>query len=386
MTQFLLITRFPYSSEMGGTETFTRSLARAMRDRGMQVSFVGRCATLVSLLSKDGFKTKTPFLPRSPVSIGSILIFTLLLPYSLIRSWFLIRKLAASSLQPTALYCLSLTDKILFTWFAHRRGMKVVWGEHESLKDEKGEWRRWMKGNPFFRIIRRLSRYATVATVSPGLARQFTELGLSNVISIPNPLSPLYWKQANGKAISFPGKTVIGTASRLKREKGIREFLHLMPLLNAKYDNLHFLICGGGPLEGEVRNFIAKQSLTNITLLPHQKPEDMPSVYASMDIALFLANSPLETFGLAAIESMSQGVPTVITPWFGLVERRTEEPWILTDPTNPHGTLEALEPLIADIQARESLGKKQKDYILSTFAPEKSMARYADLFNGGKTA
>ncbi len=382
MTQFLLITRFPYSSEMGGTETFTRSLARAMRERGIQVSFMGRCVTLAELLEPDGFEVRTPYLPKSPVSIGSILLFTLLLPYSWIRSWFLIRSLPAN----TSLYCLSLTDKILFTSFAHRRGMKVVWGEHESLKDEKGGWRRWMKGNPFFGIIRRLSRYATVATVSPGLARQFTELGFSNVISIPNPLSPLYLEQSKEKAVSFPGKIVIGTASRLKREKGIREFLHLMPLLNAKYDNLHFLICGGGPLEGEVRNFIAKQSLTNITLLPHQKPEDMPSVYASMDITLFLANSPLETFGLAAIEAMSQGVPTLITPWFGLVEGKSEDPWILTDPADPRSTLTSLEPLIKDEQARKALGERQKDYILSTFAPEKSMARYADLFNGGTTA
>ncbi len=378
----LLISRFPYSSEMGGTETFTHSLARAMRDRGMTVSFMGQCVTLAGLLEKDGFEVKKPYLHRSPVSVGSIFIFTLLLPYSLIRSWLLIHSLPSD----TALYCLSLTDKILFTWFAHRRGMKVVWGEHESLKDEKGNWRRWMKDNPFFRLIRRLSRYATVATVSPGLARQFTELGFSNVISIPNPLSPLYLQQPKEKAVSFPGKIVIGTASRLKPEKGIREFLALIPTLNAKYDNLHFLICGGGPLEGEVREFIAKENLTNVTFLPHQRPEDMPSVYASMDIALFLANSPLETFGLAAIETMSQGVPTIITPWFGLIERKAEEPWVLADTANQFATFSTLERLIADGEARKTLGERQKDYVLRTFSPEKSMARYATLFEGGKTA
>lgn len=381
----LRITRFPYSSEMGGTETFTRSLARAMRERGMQVSFMGRCVTLAELLEQDGFEVRTPYLPRSPVSIGSILIFVLLLPYSIVRSYFLIRKFSLVTCH-LSLYCLSLTDKILFTWFAHRRGMKVVWGEHESLKDEKGKWRRWMKGNPFFPLIRHLSRYVTVATVSPGLARQFMELGFSNVISIPNPLSVLYVKQIEIKAISFPEKIVIGTASRLKPEKGIREFLRLISLLNAKYGNLHFLICGSGPLEKEVQGFLETENITNVTLLPHQKPEDMPSVYASMDIALFLANSPLETFGLAAIESMSQGVPTVITPWFGLVEGKPEEPWILTDPADPQGTVTTLEPLIAHGEAREALGKKQKDYVLSTFAPEKSMARYAALFEEGKTA
>lgn len=378
----LLISRFPYSSEMGGTETFTLGLARAMRERGMDVSFLGKCSTLLGLLGKDDFKTKSPYLPKSPVSIGSVPSFVLLLPYSALRSWLLIKSLPKNS----SLYCLSLTDKILFAWFAHRRGMKVVWGEHESLKDEKGNWRRWMKDNPFFRLIRRLSRYATVATVSPGLARQFTELGFSNVISIPNPLSPLYLQQSKEKAVSFPGKIVIGTASRLKPEKGIREFLALIPTLNAKYDNLHFLICGGGPLEGEVRDFIAKQSLTNITLLPHQKPEDMPSIYSSMDIALFLANSPLETFGLAAIEAMSQGVPTIITPWFGLIERKAEEPWVLADTADQLATLSTLEPLIADGEARKTLGERQKDYVLRSFSPEKSMARYATLFEGGKTA
>lgn len=116
-------------------------------------------------------------------------------------------------------------------------------------------------------------------------------------------------------------KIVLGMLARFTPGKGHEEFLSAAVELNTKYDNLIFLIAGEASRGEEqyaegIKRMVIDLALKNVIFTGFRS--DTPEILSSMDIFIFPSHS--EAFGLALVEAMSMGKPSVCTNSDGILD------------------------------------------------------------------
>jgi len=97
--------------------------------------------------------------------------------------------------------------------------------------------------------------------------------------------------------------------TRLSKEKDPEFLLDIARFIKTQNFDFHIVVAGAGPLLNPLRNVAAIERLP-ISFLGHIGDRDYLSrLLASADV--YLAPGPIETFGLAALESLASGVPVV---------------------------------------------------------------------------
>ncbi len=97
--------------------------------------------------------------------------------------------------------------------------------------------------------------------------------------------------------------------TRLSKEKDPEFLLDVARLIKAQNFDFQVVVAGAGPLLNSLRNTATKEWLP-ISFLGHVGDRDYLSrLLATADV--YLAPGPIETFGLAALESLASGVPVV---------------------------------------------------------------------------
>ncbi len=103
---------------------------------------------------------------------------------------------------------------------------------------------------------------------------------------------------------------VIGSVGRLSVEKGFKYFIEAAAHLSKIYDNIVFILVGDGPQKKELEDFSTKLGIKDrITFTGFC--EDVIPFLSCMDIFVF--PSLWEGFGLALIEAMALGKPSITT-------------------------------------------------------------------------
>ena len=191
----ILFARFPLESAFGGAEVQTLSLMKGLREKGHEVRFLGSCPVLLKRTRDLGLGTTELNIGIPPVTKWGATSF-------LWRKRKMQKKLVSAvkvawvsdpcfgdpSLSvgmipapPDAIFMLSLSEKLLLTEWAHSKGIKVFWIEHDRIG-------RWLTKNPWLPRLRKLSRLATTITVSDLSRDLYLEMGWDpeKTISIPN--------------------------------------------------------------------------------------------------------------------------------------------------------------------------------------------------------
>jgi glycosyltransferase involved in cell wall biosynthesis len=120
-------------------------------------------------------------------------------------------------------------------------------------------------------------------------------------------------------------------AGRISPEKNIELLVKMMKILadDPKYD-YRLLVAGDGPKS----EWLKKQSFTNakakIVLLGHLDKKTLADYYANTDI--FVHPNPREPFGIAPLEAMASGAPTVAPNAGGVLSYATNENAWLVEP------------------------------------------------------
>lgn len=270
---------------------------QALDECGVEAFYLGSCSVLYRMFREAGFVSQFTRLPRAPVTLTSLLVFTLLFPFAFIRAGMLMY-LAKKKWQIDHVYMLSLTDKLLMTPWAHLLGLQVLWLEHARLGRSfyKNPWRPWYSF---------CSRWATVVVTSDAMLPLITPY-VRRAVSIPCAVLTEKPQALRAPIAEFlKGGFAMATVARLTEDKGVDM---VVKLVQSKPD-IRLVVVGDGPLEERLHAMAPDGQVCFVRELPRA---ELFSLYSQLDLFV-LASREMDPFGMVAAEAMWMGTPVLMT-------------------------------------------------------------------------
>ena len=146
---------------------------------------------------------------------------------------------------------------------------------------------------------------------------------------------------------------LIGQVAALAPHKDPLNFLRAMALIKESRPDVHGIMVGAGPLEGEVRRELERLGLAGTVLLMGFR-EDAHRILRHLDV--FTLSSCLEGLGTSVLDAMALGVPVVATRTGGLPEMVEDGvSGLLVPPKNARALAAAMQSVLEDTALRERL-------------------------------
>ena len=369
----ILFTRFPLESSLnGGLENQTMCLMAELKKRGHEVEFLGSCRALIKRTEELRIKNYELRIGPPPVtkwSAASFLWRRKTMQKRLIQTLI---KLTAHSSQLTAIFMLSLSEKILLTDFAAKNGIKVFWIEHDRI----GNWLKW---NPWLKALKKASENATIICVSDLSKRLYEGLGFDagKITVIPNGV-PRASPSSFSKLTAQSSQLHLGCISRLSPEKGIDVLIQAVQT----QPEVSLSIVGSGPEEGYIRRLIDEDTERLGTNQPRirllTEVENIEKFYETID-ALVLPSVDNDPFGLVAAEAMMRGIPVIVTDACGIASYLRNGVDAIIVPAGSSSVLGSAMKSLSDPSLKEKLSRHGREKAEREFAVEKMVGRYERL-------
>jgi alpha-1,6-mannosyltransferase len=203
-------------------------------------------------------------------------------------------------------------------WFYHSNFPRVI-----APQPRDAGWARRTATDLAWRYVRRLGRMVE-ATIAPcrALAAELSEAGLRNVTHVPlgvnlERFTPARRAHAADTRHRFglddrPFALYVG---RMAVEKDLDVLLDAWPEVERR-TGVRLVLVGMGPAR---RRLMRSRGGQRALWLPYEADRDrLADLYAAAE--LVVAPCPIETFGLAALESLSSGVPVLAADRGGVAE------------------------------------------------------------------
>lgn len=146
--------------------------------------------------------------------------------------------------------------------------------------------------------------------------------------------------------------TVLLYAGRISPEKNVGLLLNIVSeLATDSSRDYRLLIAGAGPLAEKLKEESAKMFPGKMILVGHLDRDTLSDYYANADV--FVHPNPKEPFGIAPLEAMASGVPTVAPNSGGILSYATDENAWLVEPTG-EAFAEAIREVMDNEELRES--------------------------------
>jgi glycosyltransferase involved in cell wall biosynthesis len=204
----------------------------------------------------------------------------------------------SSTLSPLAYYSAGV---------ATRAGIPAVMTVHSF----------WDWASPIFSVFEALKRWrkwpivwSSVSSVAAApLQRMVTDA--NPVAILPNGVDPAEWRLT--PRLRDPDEVVIAGVMRLAGRKRPRQFLAMLREARAKVPaeiKLEAVIIGDGPLRDRLQRYLHRHHMSDwVTLAGRGDHTQIKDLFRRAD--LFVAPALLESFGIAALEARSAGLPVV---------------------------------------------------------------------------
>ena len=141
---------------------------------------------------------------------------------------------------------------------------------------------------------------------------------------------------------------------RFHRQKGQDVLLEGLALLARDDPTLRAVLLGDGPERGAALGLAGTLGLGGRVQFPGAI-SDPERFYKAADAFVF--PSRYEAFGMALLEAMAAGLPSVVSRVGGIMELTTDETSLRVDSDDPHGLAEAMARLLRDRDLRRELGE-----------------------------
>ena len=186
------------------------------------------------------------------------------------------------------------------------------------------------------------------------------------------------WRKAMRERAGIPENSIVLLyAGRISPEKNIELLVPLMQILARDSDHdFRLLIAGAGPQADWLKEETARKIPGKIIQLGHLDKETLSDFYANADV--FVHPNPREPFGIAPLEAMASGTPTVAPNAGGLLSYATDENAWLVAPTAENFAA-AVREIIGDETLRNrkvekafaavkaNTREKSTDFLLATY-------------------
>ena len=161
---------------------------------------------------------------------------------------------------------------------------------------------------------------------------------------------------------------IIGFIKGISEAYGIRYLLQAFAICKTKSDlPIKLYVYGDGDQLNEMKQLAKSLNIENDTTFFGRIPHSEVST-ALQGIDIFCVPSIHESFGVAAVEAMSCGIPVVTSDAVGLQEVMVnDETGYIVPRANEHAFAEKIAVLIADIDLREKLGTAGRERVLQLY-------------------
>jgi glycosyltransferase involved in cell wall biosynthesis len=170
---------------------------------------------------------------------------------------------------------------------------------------------------------------------------------------------------------------LVVTASRLSPQKALHVMIEAMTAMDAM-----LLICGEGPLEGELRSRAAELKIAErVRFLGFRT--DVADLIAAADV--FCLSSVWEGVPLAAMEAVQLGTPVVATDVGGTGELIADRvSGRLVPPGDPNALAAALTEVLANEDARRAYVEAARAALAHDFSTERMLERLREIYVGAR--
>jgi len=174
----------------------------------------------------------------------------------------------------------------------------------------------------------------------------------------------------NGDAIKarygLTGRNIVlfvGALTQWHTYKGLDTLLQSFGTVKKDCENTSLLIVGGGNFADHYKRLATDLGIRDSTIFTGNVGDDLlPQCYAACDLFVMPSKNRSEGFGLALLEAMASGKPTVGSRVGGVVDViRHEETGLLVEPNDPAGLATAMISLLRDPELRTRMGEKGRE-------------------------
>jgi glycosyltransferase involved in cell wall biosynthesis len=177
---------------------------------------------------------------------------------------------------------------------------------------------------------------------------------------------------------------VIGMLARFSWGKGHEEFLYAAKELTGKFDNIKFIIVGE-PSRGEneyadkIKALVEEYDIRNNVIFTGFR-SDTPDILDAMDIFAFPSHS--EAFGIALVEAMAMGKPSVCSNSDGILDIADDGVTsYLFEKQNGNDLKDKLEILIQSSEKRYLFGKAAREKVMKNFDLDYLTGKVLEIYN-----
>lgn len=294
-----------YGPSSGGLRTTVDNLVDQYLVRGHQVLVI--VPDHSSSVEEGNGKWVRIASPRLPLSGG----------YRVITNLLRVRR-HLMEFRPDLIEISDRTSLLLLAPWARKQGIKVVLFAHERLSDVLDSFLSWFPWRAS--LIRRWNGWSADQVDHVIATTRFAALEFSDFCSVE--IVPLgvdhrifnlgcsgEAPSSRGPFKSKPSTEYLFACTRLSPEKDPSLLLEVARELSARGVMLPLLIAGDGPLRSTLQERAMSERL-NVSFLGFVHNKSEVARYMA-EAAIFLAPGPIETFGLAALESLACGTPVI---------------------------------------------------------------------------
>ncbi len=173
---------------------------------------------------------------------------------------------------------------------------------------------------------------------------------------------------------------IIGLASRLSEEKGVKYLISAMPKIINNYPDCCLIIAGNGHLKKELQDYTIKLGVReNIVFIGSRI--DMPELFNLFDLVVLPSIS--EGMPMVLLEAMAAGCPIVATEVGGVPAIiQHDHNGSLVKPGDPDALVSAILRLIGDKELRARYSYHGLDIFNNKYSAEIMTRKYEQLYWG----
>jgi glycosyltransferase involved in cell wall biosynthesis len=199
-----------------------------------------------------------------------------------------------------------------------------------------------------------IARRCAVLVVGPALAESYSHARRLGVMTVSLMSEREIAERPSGAPSDPQAPVTVLSVGRLDNEKNPLLLADTLALLSGEEPEFRLLVCGEGPLEGELRERLARLDVAGRARLLGFVPAgpELSKVYRESD--LFLHSSLTEGVPQVLFEAFAAGVAVVATD-VGAVAATVDGAALLVAPADPSAAAAALRRLARDLPLRERL-------------------------------